>query len=158
MRIPEYFDSFIVGDIDDEFDHDNEFGFDDYNSAGFNLAGVEEGDDDIHKLHTDRDTKKTDHTNTDYHTSRNRKNSPERLMEKMIRSLLKQLKENGYIRSKIKPMSLHNIQSKDEILTKVWVLRECNKSDTLRSTILRNAIAFIHIVQCLHYDFLWKDI
>ena len=76
----------------------------------------------------------------------------------MIRSLLKQLKENGYIRSKIKPMSLHNIQSKDEILTKVWVLRECNKSDKLRSTILRNANAFNHIVQCLHYDFLWKDI
>jgi hypothetical protein len=160
LRIPEYYDSFVIGDMYDESIHDDDFGFD-YNSSGLNMTG-----DDIFDLHqTDRDwsanqatTTTTTNPNDRRHHSRTTTSSPEYVMEKLIRSLLKHLREDRYVRSKIKPSTLHNIDTQDEVFTKEWVLRQCNTSDQLRAAILGNANAVNHIVQCLHYDFLWKDV
>ena len=145
LRIPEYFDSFVIGD-------DDVFGFD--HSEFFHGKGFDFAANDMHELKTNL-SKKDNGTKTNYNTSDTI--GAEYLMERLIRSLMKQLRENGYIRSNVKAMALHNIKSKYDVLTKEWVLRECNTSDELRAAILGNANALNHIVQCLHYDILWKD-
>ena len=89
----------------------------------------------------------------------NDRNTPEYRIEQLIRTLQKKLKEKGYTRSTIKMMTMYHIQNRDEISTREWVLQECETSTPLlRAIIIGRTNAVHHIVQCLHYDFLWRDI
>jgi hypothetical protein len=161
LRIPEYFDSFVIGDVNGDAD-DEVFGFnpsdDDFSiHKRFNLAEDDTIDPTMDPT-IDRYSKEINTTLRNKNvTSSKSRTRPEYLMEQMIRSLQQKLNEQGYKRSKIKTMILYNIRNNDEIFTKEWVQRECHTSAQLRSIILGSTNAFNHIVQCLHYDFLWKD-
>ena len=155
LRIPAYYDSFVVGDIHDDSNFKGLYDIDHDDYTFDRLSFSDDDDDDDHKKKNDL---MKDQKNDDVTMLRNiDRTSPEYFMEQLVRGLMKQLKESGYARSTIKPMTLFNARNNEEIFTKEWVQRECNTSTKLRSTILGRANAFHHIVQCLHYDFLWND-
>lgn len=150
IRIPDFFDDFEIGDMHDDPYNDFFGDMDDHQDLMFN---------DINFAHDNDDNDSAKNRNLDRYGGLrlgNVNDQPEHVMERTIRELQNQLRQRGYVRSNTSAMTLHNTQSNDEIVTKQWVLQECKTSTGLRSAVLESANALSHIVQCLHYDFLWK--
>jgi hypothetical protein len=154
LRLPEYYEKLEIGDVNDDI-MDNDYGEDDFDSnrdigrEKFNQIFF--GKSDITKLR--KLLKKVSNK------SFARLNSPERSLERVIRFLVNKLQITGYARSNIKMFTV--VRNSDEISTKQWVLLESmrhSNTSLLRSALLGNAGALNHIVQCLHYDFLWKNV
>ena len=78
-------------------------------------------------------------------------------MESNIRELVVILKDTGYVRSDGKQFTLKSTADNSEISTKEWVLSQVQDDDSLESLLLGNVGALDHIVQCLHYDMVWKN-
>ena len=152
LRIPEYFDDYEIGDVHD--DPYNEFfgDTDDHQDLMFNDISYAHDDDDDDDINNS-----TKNPNSDRHGgSGNDNDQPDRVMERTIRELHNQLRQRGYVRSNTSAMTLRNTHNDEIIGTKQWVLQECKTSTQLRSAVLKSTNALSHIVQCLHYDFLWK--
>jgi hypothetical protein len=101
--------------------------------------------DDVYE-ETVKAAKKKEDKSSAYHTDRS--------MKDVIRSLVLNCKLAGTVRSGIKPLYLKT--GKVEISTKEWILKEADKDPNLQSIILRQAGALDHLVQCVHYDIVWK--
>jgi len=72
-----------------------------------------------------------------------------------IRELVKTLKSEGYTRS----TDQLELKSKDggQISTKEWVLNQANGNGFFQGMLLSKVGGLDHIVQCLHFDFLWEQ-
>ena len=72
-----------------------------------------------------------------------------------IKEFVDTLKEQGYTRS----TEQLQLKSKDgeSISTKEWVLNHANENKHLQTLLLSNVGGLDHVVQCLHYDFLWAE-
>ena len=77
-------------------------------------------------------------------------------MEGTIRELVNSLKTSGYERSDIKAFTMKEKSTIKEILTKDWVLKQAEEDQSVESVLLGYVGALDHIVQCLHYDMVWK--
>jgi hypothetical protein len=156
LRIPKFYDELEIGDVNDDIEENDR----NDNNLDVNLGDDEEDESDTIPNKKDDLAKLRKMLNENTKRVFERKYSPEKSIERMIRLLVKKLQETGYVRSNIKMRIL--VGRSDEISTKQWVILESmgkdNSSQFLRSIILSNAGALDHIVQCLHYDFIWKKI
>ena len=75
-------------------------------------------------------------------------------MGDMIKGLVSALKLSGYSRSDVKQNTMRN--SNGEIATVDWILQRAEEDRKLKSMLLGNAGALEHLVEYLHYDFVWK--
>lgn len=73
-----------------------------------------------------------------------------------IKELVDIIKLDGYQRSNMKQLTLQHKQDKIEINTKQWVLQYADNHPPIQSMILRNVGALDHIVEMIHYDFVWN--
>jgi hypothetical protein len=128
VRVPELYD-------DQKMDGDDE---DDDEGYKYN-----EGDDDEDDYSYDRDAE--DDFGGGSRTS---------VMEDTIVDLVSTLKALGFERSDVKPLTLR--QGGKEVATKEWVLQQAEKNPSLETVLLGHVGALDHVVQCLHYDMVWK--
>lgn len=79
-------------------------------------------------------------------------------IELTIKELVSDLKQSGYVRSEKNEFYLKSTTDNNELSTKSWVLKRAQNDDPLlESLILGHVGALDHIVQCLHYDMVWKN-
>jgi hypothetical protein len=81
-------------------------------------------------------------------------NSSGMLLDK-IKEFVETLKESGYTRS----TDQFQMKSKDGVVisTKEWVLNQAKEDKSIQNALLSNVGGLDHVVQCLHYDFLWDE-
>jgi hypothetical protein len=155
VRIPEHYDDDNAMNNDDDDDEDYR-----RNSGGGGGGGSKskgggrynDDDDD------DDDYNPDDVLDDEDEDMYNRFNSGAKLsvMEDTITDLVDALKEAGYERSDIKPLTMKLTTSGKEISTKDWVLQQADKDAAVESVLLGHVGSLDHIVQCLHYDMVWK--
>jgi hypothetical protein len=144
VRVPEHYDEET---LDEEEDYDND---DRYGRGGNKKKNQFDDDDDDYNPDEDDDVLDDEDM---YGQMRNTKAS---VMEDTINELVSDLKEEGYERSDIKPYTMKLLSNGHEVSTKDWVLKQADKNPTYESVLLGHVGALEHIVQCLHYDMVWK--
>ena len=78
-------------------------------------------------------------------------------MKQVVDALILTCKLTDTTRSKIKPYHMQQ-SNKKEISTKQWILNEAENDQLLQSIILREPGTLDHVVQCLHFDFTWRNL
>ena len=152
VRIPEHYDDEEVNMDEDEDDYSGGGGG---GRGGGGKRGYGDDDDDDYMPGGGDDD---DDGMGDDDDMYNRMNAGGRMsiMEDTINELVELLKENGYVRSDIKALTMKETSTNKEIPTKDWVLQAADKDPTVESVLLGHVGALDHIVQCLHYDMVWK--
>lgn len=72
-----------------------------------------------------------------------------------IENLAQRLHESGHVR--VSNDTLNDPQQNRTITTRDWVLAQVARDQRLRSLILSQPRCLQHIVQCLHWEMLWKE-
>ena len=135
VRVPEHYDDTKMDDEDEDYGGGGKYDDDDedYGNMGpYGRQGMPDDDDD-YNLGTSKVT----------------------IMEDTVNDLITTLKASGYERSDVKPLTMRSAEA-GEISTKEWVLKQADEDPGIESVLLGHVGALDHIVQCLHYDMVWK--
>jgi hypothetical protein len=147
VRVPEHYDDTEVGADEDE---------DDYRGGGKGggkgSGRYDDDDDDDYGGYNPEDD---DDMDDDMYNQMG-PGSKMSVMEDTINELVDTLKTSGYERSDIKALTMKETSTNKEISTKDWVLQQADKDPSVESVLLGHVGALDHIVQCLHYDMVWK--
>ena len=75
-----------------------------------------------------------------------------------IKTMILVMKHEGYERSDIKQHVLVHPTHHGEILTRDYILRRAQEDPGLQSLLLNHVHALEHMIEFIHYDFVWKKV